>query len=554
MRTGLQGPSSGALVREVGRLFGDGTVSGLSEGELLDRFVRARDEAAFEAIVTRHGPMVLGVCRRLLRDPNDVDDAFQATFLVLVRKAGTLRSRELLGNWLYGVAYRVANRARVVATRRAARTPLGSEAVQESAAIPRPEPEPLPWLHEEVRRLPEKYRILVLLCYFEGLSHEEAAHRLGCPIGTVKGRLARAREMLRKRLVRRGVAMPGGELSLVVGRVAVPEPLQAVTLRTARAFLGLGGSYVVPLPVANLVDGVLRIMMLTHAKSAGLAVLTALGITTGLVLAEGQSAGRPGGVPIPPEPSKAEAQSQPPGPQQKALREPAGAGLMSGIMRKERRSGSVEATSLPENPRGGFGGASEIEERASEYFTSEKTINGMSREARLRLTIAELGTAVTEWGKNPANDRAWKCLDQPLTLSFPKPTPLSEVLKFVRSKMTGPNGALPIYVDPQALQEAGNTIDSEVAIDLEGVPLRTSLRLMLKQLGLAYCVRDGVLIISSVEGVREELGEAVRELMGSSQHRDEIDHTILMRSGLFPRMRTGMGAAGNMGGGGMGMM
>ncbi len=552
MRTGLQGPSSGALARQVERLFQNGTVSGLSEGELLERFVRGHDEAAFEAIVTRHGPMVLGVCRRLLRDPNDVDDAFQATFLVLVRKAGSLRSRELLGNWLYGVAFRVANRARVVGARRAARTPLGSDALQKAAA--EPEPEPLPWLHEEVRRLPEKYRALVLLCYFEGLSHEEAAHRLGCPIGTVKGRLSRAREMLRKRLVRRGVSIPGGELSLVGVRIAVPESLKSVTFNAACSVFGAAGSSVVSVSVVNLVDGVLRIMMLTHAKSAGLALLAALGVTTGLVLAEGQSAGQPGALPIPPEQRNAEARLQPPITPEKAAQKQAGAGLMGGMMSKERRTGSLKGTSSAENPGGGFGGASEAEERASEYFTSEKTINGMSREARLRLTIAELGTAVTEWDKNPANDRTWKCLDQPITLSFPKPTPLSEVLKSVRSKMTGPNGALPIYVDPQALQEAGNTMDSEVVIDLEGVPLRSSLRLMLKQLGLAYCVRDGVLIISSVEGVREELGEAVRELMGSSQHRDEIDLGLLMRSGLLPRMRIGMGGAGNMGGGGMGMM
>ena len=100
-----------AVLRQVERLFGAGGVTGMSEGQLLERFVTRRDEVAFEALVARHGPMVLGVCRQVLRDPNDVDDAFQATFLVLVKKAGTLRDRHLLGNWLYGVAYRVAVRA-----------------------------------------------------------------------------------------------------------------------------------------------------------------------------------------------------------------------------------------------------------------------------------------------------------------------------------------------------------------------------------------------------------------------------------------------------------
>src|SRR5690242_20640383 len=124
-----RGQGSGELVRRLGRLFRDGTVIGLSESELIDRFVRGRDEMAFEALLARHGPMVLGVCRQLLRDPNDVDDAFQAAFLVLVRRAGTLRRGDLLGNWLYGVAYRVALRARASSARRAARAPLGSEAV-----------------------------------------------------------------------------------------------------------------------------------------------------------------------------------------------------------------------------------------------------------------------------------------------------------------------------------------------------------------------------------------------------------------------------------------
>ena len=115
-----RGPFSGALFHQLERLFNHSTVAGSTEGELLERFVTYRDEAAFEALMARHAPMVLGVCRQVLRDPNDVDDAFQATFLVLVRKAASLRHRELLGNWLYGVAYRVAIRARAVAARRMA--------------------------------------------------------------------------------------------------------------------------------------------------------------------------------------------------------------------------------------------------------------------------------------------------------------------------------------------------------------------------------------------------------------------------------------------------
>ena len=128
--TRLRGASRGAVFNQLERLFGQGTSIGSSEGELLERFVTRHDEAAFEVLMARHGPMVLGVCRQLLRDPNDVDDAFQATFLVLVRKAGTLRRVDLLGNWLYGVAYRVAARARALSARRTARVVSGHYSVE----------------------------------------------------------------------------------------------------------------------------------------------------------------------------------------------------------------------------------------------------------------------------------------------------------------------------------------------------------------------------------------------------------------------------------------
>ena len=197
----LRGGSGGALFCQLERLFGQGTAIGLTEGELLERFVNRRDEAAFEALVARHGPMVLGVCRHLLRDPNDVDDAFQATFLVLVKKAKTVRRCELLGNWLYGVAFRVASQARSLASRRTARVVSGEDAVENlTAAACRDgggmdttaQIDESPWLHLELSHLPDKYRTPIVLCYFEGLTHDEAASRLGWPLGTVKGRLARA--------------------------------------------------------------------------------------------------------------------------------------------------------------------------------------------------------------------------------------------------------------------------------------------------------------------------------------------------------------------------
>src|SRR3984957_7754165 len=164
MRTMLRGQFSNTLIHQLDRLFHQGTTAGLTEGELVERFARGHDEAAFEALIARHGPMVLGVCRQLLRDPNDVDDAFQATFLVLVRKAGTLRRCDLLGNWLYGVAYRVAARARAMSARRNSRFASGHDSVEGLTALECGSEigldqmtvlEQAPWLHQEVSHLPE---------------------------------------------------------------------------------------------------------------------------------------------------------------------------------------------------------------------------------------------------------------------------------------------------------------------------------------------------------------------------------------------------------------
>ncbi|HKI20008.1 MAG TPA: RNA polymerase sigma factor, partial [Isosphaeraceae bacterium] len=311
----LRGAYSGAVLHQLERLFHQGTSIGATEGELLERFVTRRDETAFEALVARHGPMVLGVCRQLLRDPNDVDDAFQATFLVLVRKAGTLRRRDLLGNWLYGVAYRVAVRARNLSARRMARLVSDHEAVdllsaqecRQDAALHRTtpiEPEPAPWLHQEVSHLPEKYRIPILLCYFEGLTHDEAATRLGWPIGTVKGRLARARDLLHRRLSRRGVTLSAtaliSHLTVADAKAAVPAFLQLATLNAARARACPAGMSLVTmpavaLPVSGLVEGVLQAMMLNQVKSIAFSLLFVAGtVATGVVVAATQLSGRPG--------------------------------------------------------------------------------------------------------------------------------------------------------------------------------------------------------------------------------------------------------------------
>ncbi|HEY2154751.1 MAG TPA: sigma-70 family RNA polymerase sigma factor [Isosphaeraceae bacterium] len=206
----------------------------MTDGELLERFVNGRDETAFESLVRRHGAMVLGLCRRALGDDHEAEDAFQATFLVLVRNARTIRKRESLASWLYGVAQRVARRAQSRAKQRSL-VLHGEATVATGPDSDHDRFELKPIVHDEVERLPEKYRAPIVLCYFEGQSHEEAARQLDWPVGTVKGRLSRARGILQSRLVRRGVALSLGLVVLLEDEAgaAVPESLVEATVQAA---------------------------------------------------------------------------------------------------------------------------------------------------------------------------------------------------------------------------------------------------------------------------------------------------------------------------------
>jgi RNA polymerase sigma factor (sigma-70 family) len=256
--------------------------------ELLQRYVANREEAAFEALVQRHGPMVLNVCRHLAQNPDDAEDAFQATFLVLVRRAASIRKPELLGNWLYGVAYRVATRARVQAAHRRAHEMRGIEMI---AVDPPCEGNELrPVLHEELNRLPEKYRAPMVLCYLQGKTNEQAARQLAWPIGTVKGRLARARERLRKCLLRRGVALSAGVLTTALmpdtSSAAVPAALVEATVRSAMLVAaGPVATAGISVSVAALTKGVLQTMLLTRLITVGWIVVgvSLLGTTTALL-------------------------------------------------------------------------------------------------------------------------------------------------------------------------------------------------------------------------------------------------------------------------------
>jgi RNA polymerase sigma factor (sigma-70 family) len=207
----------------------------MTDGQLLERFLTEHDELAFADLVRRHGQMVLGLCRQILRDGHEAEDAFQATFLVLVRNARTIRKHDSLGSWLYGVAQRTALRAKTQAKRRA-HVGQGEAMAASEPELERDSEELRPLIHEEVGRLPDKYRAPVILCYFEGQSHEKAAEQLDWPVGTVKGRLARAREMLQTRLSRRGIALSLGLVAFLRSNqtsAAVPETLVESTTRAA---------------------------------------------------------------------------------------------------------------------------------------------------------------------------------------------------------------------------------------------------------------------------------------------------------------------------------
>ncbi len=258
-----------------------------SDAELLERFVSGRDESAFAALVSRHGPMVFGVCRRLLRHAQDAEDAFQATFLILVRKAAVIGRRELLGNWLYGVAMRVASRARLLAARRQTRETTNREHMAVATRDSDESWELASAITEEVRGLPIKYRIPVVLCYLEGRSNEAAAGELGCPIGTIKTRLSRAREMLRKRLTRRGLILGTTAITTALSTellaVSLPPALLDSTLKAAVSFAAEDvAAGIVSAQTVALTKGVLHTMFVAKMKTLavlGLALLLLIGGT-----------------------------------------------------------------------------------------------------------------------------------------------------------------------------------------------------------------------------------------------------------------------------------
>ena len=305
------------LLRFIRRVVGSGGPREHTDEQLLHRFVARRDQDAFAALVQRHGPLVLGVCRRILRDADDADDAFQATFLVLVRRASSIARPHLLAHWLYGVARGTALAAKV---RKAKQQEKDKQVVERATTDPTAAvmwADLRPVLDEEVGRLPERYRVPFVLCYLEGHTNEEAAQLIACPKGTVLSRLAWARKRLRARLTRRGLAPSAGLFAAALAyhtaaAETVPLPLADGATKAAMAFAGtVPATGSIAAEVVSLANGVLKHMFWTKVRYAALLFLV-LGVVgaAGVLVWSAPQRRQDSAKEVPPEPVQRAAEQR----------------------------------------------------------------------------------------------------------------------------------------------------------------------------------------------------------------------------------------------------
>ncbi len=279
----MAGITTGVVLRQLRALFDRGSIGGLSDSQLLEGFAVHRDEDTFAALVDRHGPMVLRLCRQVLGDEHEAQDAAQAVFLVLARRAGSIRRQDSVAGWLYRVARRIAIRTRVVAARRREIEWRKAQMETPSARDDRPYV-PQTELYEELDRLAERYRAPLVLCYLEGLTHEQAAQQLRCPVRTVETRLQRGRARLRERLIRRGVVpsavLAGASRS---APAALPAAWTAATVRAGIAFHTRHAAAVgmVSAQAVTLAEGVLRVMFLKKLGLVTILLVILGGVTVG---------------------------------------------------------------------------------------------------------------------------------------------------------------------------------------------------------------------------------------------------------------------------------
>ena len=271
------------VIREIsGTLLKSGPE--ITDGQLLEMFRSRRNEAAFEAIVRRHGPMVLAVCRRILRNHHDAEDAFQATFLVLARKSGSIASREMAASWLHRVAVRTAQKSRTQVARLRARELRAAIPIDATTTARESESDLQESLDRELARLPDKYRMPIVLCELEGKSHKEAARELRWPEGTLSVRLMRAKELLTQRLARQGLGTTAGAIAILsapcIAPASVPSALVSSSVTFASRFADKAGGAAIPANVSALADNVLRGLLMSKMKSL-IGMIVLLGVVLG---------------------------------------------------------------------------------------------------------------------------------------------------------------------------------------------------------------------------------------------------------------------------------
>jgi RNA polymerase sigma factor (sigma-70 family) len=456
-------------------LLNAGTLGSQTDGQLLDHFDRARDatgQEAFRILVERHGAMVLGDCRSLVRDSHEAEDAFQATFLVLVRRSGSIRRRETIAPWLYGVACRVARRARVRSARRRrlevaadvdVAAPDGS--ARESSGVEQA-------LQEELRDLPDALRAPLILCCLEGQSYDLAARRLGVRESTLRGRIHRARRLLELRLKRRGLLTSTAAGLFEPGGFLLPAPTSSLiesTTQFAARWSSVNGLLVgavcVPESIATLARGVLHAMFIQTTKFCGLAAVLSVGIVGTIVMAPQEPAGVDGraGPQAPAASGVADRKTDPaPGP--------------SGVEPRQREE--ERRREADERPR---------------RMLDERERNAIEK---LRQVPAD-----------QKRQQILEMLDAEIKLDLPRDATLSAFLKAIKqaTSQAKPPG-LPIYVDRTGLERvAGKTLESPIdCLDIRSGRVNFLLREGLGQLHLSYVVKDGFLMISSREEIIEQ--------------------------------------------------
>jgi len=456
--------------RSLETLFRLGNLGNVDDGQLLERFRTCSDAQgaeAFRVLVDRYGPIVMGVCRGVLGDENHADDAFQATFLVLVRKAGSIRNRQSIGPWLHGVAVRVARRARARAARRnALERPLDGEV---SSALAMGQCEPEEWtgvVHEEIDRLPENLRSPVVLCCLEELSYEQAARQLGVNEPTLRGRLHRGRQRLEARLRARGLSVgailplgtPATRLLTPVSHALVEATVQLASKWFTVGALVIGaGSPTIHL----LAQGVIRTMVWHSIKIAAIPVVVAASVLGTAVLAQQGRDARlaPGGSIPQVAPSKGSEQLPSPDTKQ------------SGELKLKR-----------------------------DYDQEKLWEERIKEQIRIALLSDE---ALKQQQLQKKTEHIRELLARKSDLAFPKGISLEQFLKTVKSTTSSKNDpGIPIYVDPLGLQQSGQTLESIVVVE-PGRPLAVVLERALIVLNLGYDVHEGFLTISSRLGIVE---------------------------------------------------